>query len=297
MADLNLVVLVKGVPDFREGKVQFKEDNTLNRGKTPTVLNPNDHLALEAAREVQVKHGGTVHVMTMGPPNYSSILFEAMEICGDHAYLVSDIKFAAADTWATAHALMYAMNKTGKRIDMVFAGFKSADGETGQTGPQTALLLNSPITTHTTKLDVLPDEGKFVAERINHDEIETCEGPLPAFIVTDPTFEACYDRASERLKLLDHIEKQVELGQYIAANTGEDADGNKLSPDRILTVWNATDVEADEKKIGMVGSPTIVRAVDHIPAAPSERTAKVYKDVDDATLDEVAKIIVERMEA
>lgn len=297
MTDLNLVVLVKGVPDFREGKVQFKEDNTLNRGKTPTVLNPNDHLALEAAREIQVKYGGTVSVLTMGPPNYVSILFEAMEICGDHAYLISDIKFAAADTWATAHALMYAMKKMGKPIDMVFAGFKSADGETGQTGPQTALLLNSPIVTHATLLDIDPVARTFTAERINHDEIETCQGPLPGFIVTDPAFVPHYDRASERLKLLDHIEKQVAVGQYIKDNTGEDAEGNKRSPDKIVTVWNAADVEADEKKIGMVGSPTIVRAVDPIPAAPSERTAKVYTHIDDATIDEVAKTIIKRMEA
>ncbi|MBW3583692.1 MAG: electron transfer flavoprotein subunit beta/FixA family protein [Euryarchaeota archaeon] len=276
-----MVVLVKGVPDFREGQVQFKEDNTLNRGATPTVLNPNDHLALEAAREVQVKHGGTVHVMTMGPPNYKKILGEAMEICGDHGYLVSDVKFAAADTWATAHALMYAIKKIGG-IDLVFAGYKSADGETGQTGPQTALLLDMPIITHTTSLEIDPGAGIMRATRIAYDEIEHCEGPVPGFIVTDPAFLPSYRKASERLRLIDHIETQKGLKEEYEDH---------------ITSWTAEDVEADMKKIGLSGSPTIVRAVDPIPTAPRERTAKVLHGADDATVQEVAKMILERMEA
>lgn len=286
MADLNMVVLVKGVPDFREGKVQFKDDNTLNRGKTPTVLNPNDHMALEAAREMQVKHGGTVSIMTMGPPNYKSILGEAMGICGDHAYLISDIKFAAADTWATAHALYYAMRtmeaQTGEDIDLLFAGFKSADGETGQTGPQTALLLDAPIVTHTTKLGVDPEGRALHAERFVNDTIEHCIAPLPGFIVTDPNFTSSYRKATDRLKLLDHIEAQAKKAEAIDDN---------------LTVWNAEQVGADENKIGITGSPTIVRAVDPIPAAPQERTAEVIHKLTDDQLDALAAKIAERLKA
>lgn len=274
-----MVVLVKGVPDFREGVVQFKEDNTLNRGATPTVLNPNDHMALEAAREVQVKHGGTVSVLTMGPPNYARILGEAMEICGDKGYLISDIKFAAADTWATAHALMYAMKKIGK-VDLVFAGFKSADGETGQTGPQTALVMDYPIVTHTTSLEVDPDAGRLDATRVSGDDIEHCEGPLPAFIVTDPGFTPTYNKAGHRLRLLDHMDQ---------------ARKNVENHAELITTWNAEQVEADFSKIGLVGSPTIVRAVDPIPAAPQERTAKVFSGDSDDIIDQVADIIVARM--
>ena len=76
---MKYVVLVKGVPDFRHGHVKFKEDNTLDRGGTPTVLNPNDHLALQGALEAKVKHGGEVHLISMGPPNYKKIIAEATE--------------------------------------------------------------------------------------------------------------------------------------------------------------------------------------------------------------------------
>jgi electron transfer flavoprotein beta subunit len=278
MPDLNIVVLVKGVPDFREGQVQFKDDHTLNRGKTPTVLNPNDHMALEAAREVQVKHGGTVSVMSMGPPNYKKILHEAMTICGDHGYLLSDIKFAAADTWATAHALQAGINKVGD-IDMVFAGFKSADGETGQTGPQTALLLDMPVITHVTSLRLHPEEGRLEATRVAAETIEHCEAPLRTFIVTDPGFTSSYKRASQRLGLLQHMEgakKRLE------------------DPDAHTTTWTAEDIGVDENRIGLKGSPTIVRGVDPIPASPTERTARVM-DTSDASIEELAKIIITKL--
>ncbi len=278
MAPLELVVLVKGVPDFREGQVQFKDDHTLNRGKTPTVLNPNDHMALEAAREVQVKHGANVHVVSMGPPNYKKILHEALGICGDHGVLLSDIKFAAADTWATAHALLAGIRKIGD-VDLVFAGFKSADGETGQTGPQTALLLDMPIITHVTSLELDPDGDRLKATRVAMETIEHCEAPLRSFIVTDPGFAPSYNRASERLGLIEHMDRQKKRLE---------------EADDVTSVWTAEDIDADLERIGLKGSPTIVRGVDPIPASPTEREARVM-DTSDAAIEELAELIATKL--
>ena len=106
MGELDTVVLTKGVPDFREGQVSFDEDGHLERGKTPTVMNPNDKHALRAALQTRVRHGGTVSVMSMGPPGYRDVLREAMEtVYADDLTLVSDREMAAADTWATAITL------------------------------------------------------------------------------------------------------------------------------------------------------------------------------------------------
>lgn len=285
---MDIAVLVKGVPDFREGKVQFKEDNTLNRGATPTVLNPNDRFALEAARELKVKHGATVHVISMGPPNYTTILQEAMEVVGDQLYLLSDFKLAASDTWATAHALSAAIRKIGD-IEMVLAGFKSADGETGQTGPQTSLMLDMPILTHTMRLTVFPEDGRFEAERLVADEIEVCEGPLPAFIVTDPAFEAEFTKASERLALLDIEAEQAErVAEVQAALETDEAD-----PDRMET-WDVEALGIPEDRVGLKGSPTIVRTVDPIPAPPSERDAEILDGDDPDDLAKLAEIVVEK---
>lgn len=272
---MKTVVFVKGVPDFREGKVKFKEDNTLDRGATPTVLNPNCQVALEAALETKVKHGGEVACVTMGPPNYKTILQQAMEICGDRAALCSDIKLGGADTLATAETLAAAIHKLGG-IDLAIFGFKSADGETGQTGPQTAWKLGWPIVTHVTRLDVFPEEGRVVAERHVYDEVEEVECPLPCVIVTDPGFTPVYRKASHRLALVDERAATKVRAKDI---------------EKRFEAWNAAQLGADEAKVGIRGSPTIVRVVEPIPAPPKERTAKIFDGANPKDLEEVAKII------
>jgi electron transfer flavoprotein beta subunit len=272
------VVLVKGVPDFREGKVKFKEDNTLDRGSTPTVLNPNDHLALDAALETKVKHGGEIHILTMGPPNYKVICQQAMEMAGERAYLCSDIKLGGADTLATAETLAAGIKKIGN-VDIVFFGFKSADGETGQTGPQTAWKLGWPIVTHVTRLEVYPEEGRVIAERFAYDEIEEVEAPLPCVIVTDPNFTPTYRQASHRLTLGDERAAAPARAKEI---------------DNRFETWNAAALAVDEGKVGLRGSPTIVRMVEPIPVPPKERTAKVLDGAKAEDIAELARIIRQR---
>ena len=65
MGELDTVVLTKGVPDFREGQVSFDENGHLERGKTPTVMNPNDKHALRAALQTRVRNGGRVSLLSM----------------------------------------------------------------------------------------------------------------------------------------------------------------------------------------------------------------------------------------
>lgn len=274
---MKCIVLVKGVPDFREGKVSFKEDNTLNRGATPTVLNPNDRLALAAALEIKVKHGGSVSVVSMGPPNYKSILREAMEVYGDDAFLLSDRMMGGADTLATAETLAAGMRKMGLP-DLVIAGFKSADGETGQTGPQTAWVLDFPVITHVVSLEVDEKARRVRARRTAGEDIEEIDAPLPCFIVTDPGFTATFRSASHRLKLLQLQDETVARAATI---------------DSVFKQWGVADLPVDPKKIGLKGSPTIVNKVEPIPTAAKERTALVVDAKDERGLQEVAKRIVQ----
>jgi electron transfer flavoprotein beta subunit len=276
---MDIAVLVKGVPDFSEGSVEFHEDNTLDRGSTETVLNPNDHHALECARELKVKHGATIHVLSMGPPNYKEVLHEAAGWAGDEFYLLSDGKFAGADTWATAHALHAALTKIGN-LDLVIAGFKTADGETGHTGPQTSLLLDWPIITHCVEVNVQPDIAKIGAKRSLYGEVEHCQGPLPAFIVMDPDYEPTFTKASERLRLKDILAEQEV--------TVEDGDFDE----RVHT-WGLDDLPVDEHVVGLRGSPTIVSGVDPIPQPPAERDAEEF-GTSDEDIRKVAEILAEK---
>ncbi|WP_227376544.1 electron transfer flavoprotein subunit beta/FixA family protein [Haladaptatus halobius] len=271
---MHSVVLTKGVPDFREGQVSFDEDGHLERGKTPTVMNPNDQFALRAALQTKVKHGGQVSAMSMGPPGYGDVLREAMTVYADDLYLLSDREMAAADTWATAITLSSGIEKIGEP-DLVFAGFKTADGETGQTGPQTAWCLDYPIITHVIAMEVDEAERRVRAKRLvegDVDEIETVESPLPAFIITDPEYESSYRKATHRLR-----RKQLKDETEVRAEEHEDH----------MTTWDHADLNLDPDYIGLDGSPTIVSSVDPIPKAPAEREATMVTPDDEEGMSEV----------
>jgi len=261
---MHLLTLTKGVPDFREGQVSFDEDGHLERGETPTVMNPNDKHALRAALQTRVRHGGRSSVMSMGPPGYKDVLREAMEsVYADDLFLLSDRALAAADTWATSITLGAGIEQLEDTPDLVFAGFKTADGETGHTGLQTCWVLDMPIITHVVALDVDEAERTVRAKRLvegDTEEIETVEAPMPAFIVADPEFEASYRTASQRLT---HKALRAETAER--ASEFEDH----------LTTWNAAELNLDPDYIGLDGSPTIVSSVDPIPKPPSERDATV----------------------
>ncbi len=277
---MRYVVLTKGVPDFREGQVEFDEDGHLKRGATPTVMNPNDHFACRAALQMKVKHGGDVAIMGMGPPDFTKILEEGMrDYYADDLYLLSDRAFAAADTWATSITIATALKKLDPQPDVVFAGFKTADGETGHTGPQTDWCLEWPLLTHVINMTYDEDGDRIRAKRLvegDPDEIETVECSTPAVVVTDPEFEASYRKASHRLK-----RKRLRRETRERAEDFEDH----------LTEWGHEELNLDPDYVGLDGSPTIVSGVDPIPKPPSERDA-TFVDSDDG---EAMREVVDEM--
>jgi len=290
------VALIKGVPEFREGQVSFDEDRHLEWGKTPTVMNPNDKHALRAALQTKVRHGGTVSLMSMGPPGYAEVLHEGMRnVHADNLYLLSGREMGAADTWATAMTVATGLAHLEEEPDLLFAGFKTADGETGHTGPQTNWcidideeLTDRPLVTHVVALDIDEEAEAVRAKRLvegDISEIETIEAKLPAFVVADPEFEASYRKADHRFRHKDlreqTQERAAEFGEYLADDT--DAEMTDFEHFRM---WNQEDLNLDPDFIGLDGSPTIVAGVDPIPKAPSEREATMV-DPDEDGMDDV----------
>ena len=294
---MNTLVLTKGVPDFREGQVSFDEDGHLERGKTPTVMNPNDKFALRAALQTKVRHGGTVSLMSMGPPGYAEVLQEGMaDVYADDAYLLSDREMGAADTWATAMTISTGIEHLEETPDLIFAGFKTADGETGHTGPQTEWCLginddvpDYPLITHVVAIDIDEAENVVRTKRLvegDISEIETVETELPAFIVTDPEFEPTYRKAEHRLRHKDFREetrkRAAEFGEYLDDETeSEPTDWEHFQ------MWDHEYLNLDPDFIGLDGSPTIVSGVDPIPKAPSEREAMVVEPDDTGAMERV----------
>jgi len=120
----NIIVLVKQVPDTKNITVDaMKPDGTVNRSALPTIFNPEDLNALEEALKIKDKYGAKITVLTMGPPNAADVLRQSLFLGADNVILLSDRKFAAADTLATSYALSLAIKKIGD-FDLIIGADK-----------------------------------------------------------------------------------------------------------------------------------------------------------------------------
>ena len=157
-----MIVLVKQVPDTANisGQV-MKPDGTVNRAMLSAVFNPEDKVALELALQMRDNYGGEIIALTMGPPKASELLRECLYMGADRVVLISDRKFAGADTLATSYVLSEAIKKIGP-FDMIFAGRQAIDGDTAQVGPQTAEKLKIPQITYAEKIIRIHIQSSFV---------------------------------------------------------------------------------------------------------------------------------------
>ena len=209
---LNAAVIIKLEPDFSEGNVSYNPDGTLNRAETKNILGPHSAVASSAALYSKVKYGAHVSVATMGPPIAESALQQSQLICdADEIHLYSDRMFAGADTLATAEVLKAGIKKmaNGQNIDIVFAGHRASDGETGQTGPQTAWKLGFPFIGNVIDYDIDIERDCINAQRLikiygHNDIVEEIEAPLPVFMTLDPSYSPFFNTVSQRLKLARH---------------------------------------------------------------------------------------------
>jgi len=261
---LNLAVIIKLEPDFSEGNVSYNSDGTLNRAETKNILGPHSAIACNAAFYCKVKYGARISIGTMGPPIAETALEQAQLLSdAEELHLYSDRLFAGADTLATAEVLKNGVDKMfgGNKIDIVFSGHRASDGETGQTGPQTAWKLGYTFLGNVIDFNIDLDRKVVIAKRLISLQgmdtiIEEIESPLPVFITIDPSYRSNFNTVSQRL----------------AANKLR-KEGTKQSKDykQFLKVFDSKKLDLDPKRVGLPGSPTIVYRVEKIPRAKTNR--------------------------
>ena len=178
---MHIVVCIKSVPDTTE--VRFNpETHTLMRDQAESIVNPFDMYAIEEALRLQETHGGTVTVVTMGPPKAEKELREAVAMGCDAAVLLSAAEYAGSDTWATAYVLAAAIRKLAP-VDLVICGRQAADGDTGQVGPGIAQQLGIPQLTYVFKIRRFdPEGGEVEVERLVEEGREVVAAGLPALL-------------------------------------------------------------------------------------------------------------------
>jgi len=225
---MKIIVCVKQVPDTNEVKIDPVK-GTLIREGVPSILNPDDANALEAALKIKDENPGTtVSVISMGPPQANIMLRECLGMGADDAYLLSDRAFGGADTCATSTTIAAGIRKIGE-YDIVFAGRQAIDGDTAQVGPQVAQRLGIPVVSYVQ--DVKLGDGKVTVQRQLEDGYEVIEVQTPCLLtcvkeLNEPRYMSIYH-------IMDTAKKEIPA-------------------------WNHVDVNLDPANCGLNASPTQV---------------------------------------
>lgn len=224
---MNIVVCIKQVPDTTEIKLD-PATGTMIRDGVPSIMNPDDKGGLEMALRLKDQYGAHITVLTMGPMQADAILREAFAMGADRAILLSDRKFAGADTLATSNTLAGALRALD--FDLVITGRQAIDGDTAQVGPQIAEHLDLPQVTYVN--DLTFDGKKLFRIR----------------------------KATEEGYQLVEVESPCVLTVLSSANKARymSVKGITEAFSREVEIWNFDNITVDEKKLGLNGSPTRV---------------------------------------
>jgi electron transfer flavoprotein beta subunit len=262
------IVCVKQVPDTANITAEaMKEDGTVNRAALPAIFNPEDLNALETALEVRDRFGGTVTVLTMGPPKAADVLRDCLFRGADRVILLTDRRAAASDTLATSYILGQAIRTIG-RFDFVFCGRQAIDGDTAQVGPQTAEKLGLTQVTYLDEL-VSVENGAVRVRRNIGNGWEMVEARLPVLITVLGTANKPRPPAARRVMRFKRARIEAELAAEVQQALPEAAEPERLAEVRrravesrekglLMEQWNLDDVHADLNRCGLAGSPTKV---------------------------------------
>jgi electron transfer flavoprotein beta subunit len=261
------VVLVKQVPDTRNVSGEVMTANgTMNRSALPAIFNPEDLNALEMALSIKEKHGGGLTVLTMGPLQAAEVLREALYRGADRVVLLSDRKFAGADTQATSYTLKCAIDKLGE-YDLVFCGRQAIDGDTAQVGPQVAEKLGIPQITYAEAIVDMQDHEIIVRRAFElGTELVRCQLPCLLTVVgtaNRPRPASARKRIEYKMaatpneypRLLKHwseFQDEQTLAEYL--------ERRQLNID----VWTAADLNVNAADLGLAGSPTQVYKINYV---------------------------------
>jgi electron transfer flavoprotein beta subunit len=228
---MQIVVCVKQVPEITTVRVN-PETGTLMREGVASILNPFCEYALDHAARLKAANPEIeVIAVSMGPPQAESALLRCLELGADRAVLVSDRKFAGADTWATALTLAAVIRTAAPGYDLILAGKQAIDGDTAQVGPEIAEILGLPQVMYGVEMSLTPNRKRIRVKREVESGHEVLEARLPALV-----------SASKG----EGMRRMPSLADVLAARRKE------------LRKITAADLDLSESELGLAGSYTQV---------------------------------------
>ncbi|MDD5014184.1 MAG: electron transfer flavoprotein subunit beta/FixA family protein [Atribacterota bacterium] len=259
---MNIIIPIKQVPETSNVKMD-EETGTMVREGVESIINPLDLYAIEVGIQLKEEHGGKITVITMGPPSADKALREAIAMGCDGGILISGREFAGSDTRATSYVLAEAIKKI-KNYDLILAGERATDGDTGQVGPGIASFLDLPVATYTSKI-VEINNKKIVVERLIEEGYETLKMPLPALLTV--------------VKEISYPRLPTLRGKQRAKKTD-------------IQVWSKNNMELNELELGLNGSPTRVVKITHPKVT---RKGTILKASDEKSVNEAVSRMIKFM--
>lgn len=257
---MKIALCIKQVPDTAD--IKWTENNTIQREGVESIINPFDMYAIETAVRLKEKiNDAHVTVLSMGPPQAEEILKKAVSMGVDEAFLVSDRKFAGADTVATSRTLANAIKEQIGDVDLIICGQFATDGDTAQTGPSIAQHLNFPQVTYVKEITGYKD-GILTVKREVEDGIETVNVKLPAVLC---------------MLKCDYEPRRPLIKGFIKAHKSE------------IKSYGMEDIKLSPEEVGMKGSPTYVSKA----FRPEQKKGGEVITPENAT--EGAKILLEKL--
>lgn len=226
---MKIVLCIKQVPDTSD--IKWTENNTIQREGLESIINPYDVYSIEAALKLKRSYENVeVTAVTMGPFQAADMLKKTIAVGVDNGILLSDKKFAGADTYATGKTIAAAIKSKLSDFDLIICGQFAIDGDTAQTGPSIANALGIPQVTYVQEI-ISYNEGHLTVRRELEDGSEIVKVKLPALICV--------------------------LKDYFEPSRAK-INGIKKAQQTEITTYGITDIGLEPENTGLKGSPTYV---------------------------------------
>jgi electron transfer flavoprotein beta subunit len=249
---VKIVVCMKETPSTTAEK-RFGPDMRLERRKEDAIINPFDEYTIEEGLRQQEKHGGEVVVLCMGPAAASDTIRKALAMGADSGVLVSDDALVGSDAVGTGRVLAAALKKIG--FDLALFGSAAADSYGGVVPSAVAELLDMPLLSFASKLDV--DGGTAKIQRqaeLGYNEVEAATPALVSVVksINEPRYPSMKGIMQSKKKPIDTWsladlgldaatvgagaarEKALGAEKVATARKGEIYQGNDGAADRVI---------------------------------------------------------------
>ncbi len=256
---MEILVCIKQVPGSNKVEVD-PVTGVLKRSGADAKMNPYDLFALETGLKLKEQYGGTLSVITMGPPQAKRVLQEAFAMGADRGAIISDRKFGGADVLATSHTIAQGIRRFGS-FDIIICGLQTTDGDTAQVGPELSEQLDIPCVSNVRSIDGV-ENGSIIADMEMSEDIEKVKISFPCLIT---------------------VQKDIYEPRLPSYKLG------KATANREIDTYSLADMDdKDEKHYGLNGSPTQVQRI--FPPV-SDKVQEIWKGDSEELADRIYELI------